>query len=144
LGPSELHLGEGGELGEAAEGEDEGAGVARFEDARGAPRVVAEGVTGEDFVAQEGEAGGGEGGELVFLEERSGGVVGGDDDDGARGRVDRGAEGGQVDVPFAVVAEGVGDDAYGFEGGEVLEEGVARLGTRMASPGSQRSLKRKA
>jgi hypothetical protein len=82
--PGELELGQGGDLGEAGDGEGEGRqggeGGAR---ARG----CAERVVEEDFVGEEGDLAGGEQGveegELVRVEVIAGGVVGGDDDEGA-------------------------------------------------------------
>ena len=55
--PAELELGEGGDLGEAGEGEGEGGGLAREDARRG--EGEGEGVVVEDLVDEDGDAAGG-------------------------------------------------------------------------------------
>lgn len=126
--PAEFHLGQGADLGQAAEDERVGE-VERGERAGG---DGGPGVIGEDLVGNEPEAIAreiGKPGEVGGGEEVAGGVIGVDEDDGGGGGIAGGGEGVAIEVPFATgVVESVGARGEAFGVDEELEQRVGGLG----------------
>ena len=134
--PGQLELGKAAALGEATEGEGERGAVPRH--ATRALRVRAERIVREHLVGHESEIPLGaehlQGLELVALQEGTRRVVGAHDHDhpGPRGRLL--AEGGEVDVPLAVVLDGIRHGTDALQPGEVLEQRIAGAGDEHLVP----------
>src|SRR5262249_7447711 len=121
--PAELELREPAKFGES--GHAEGEGFCGWIFGRLDETVFEESVFKKNLVDQDGDVALGadrlETIRFVGLEVRAGGVVGIDDDDGSGAVGDDGFECGEVDVPGAVVTEGILADVDGFERGEEFE-----------------------
>lgn len=126
--PSDFHLGECCNLGEAAEGEGEDIGVG----SEGLARSGVEREIEEDFIDDESTivffAKGVEASEFFGLDVRTGGIVGMDEENGASTGGNSVFEGLEIDEPAVSVGEGVGLQMDILKAGEKFEEGIAGLG----------------
>ncbi len=111
----------------------------RSSERRDALGVRRESEIGEHFVGENGQAEGLETLPFGALEVRASGIVGIHDDNGAGARRDGAGERGKIDVPDAVVAQGILAHGYGFHGGQVVEQriGWARDQDFVAGVGEQ-------